>query len=157
MDDETSVCFTRRGTTETELYNSENFKEKTGIEPIQIIDLKALMGDSSDNIPGVTGVGEKTALELIRNYKDIDNLYAHTDELKGKLKEKIESGKEQAYMSKTLATIDTDCGIQFDVEEMRVKKTFPQALKRKFIDLEFKTFVQRPELYESENSDAEKK
>ncbi len=157
VDNETSVCFTRRGITEIELYNSENFKEKTGIEPRQIIDLKALMGDSSDNIPGVTGVGEKTALELVKNYKDIDNLYAHTDELKGKLKEKIENGKEQAYMSKTLATIDTDCGIEFDVESMRVKKAFPQALKKKFTELEFKTFVQRPELYESENSDAEKR
>ena len=86
VDETTSVYFTRRGITETEIYSNENFKEKTGIEPIQIIDLKSMMGDSSDNIPGIAGVGEKTALSLVEKYGSLENLYSHIDELSGKLK-----------------------------------------------------------------------
>ena len=149
VDDNTSVCFTRRGITETEIYTAENFKEKTGISPSQVIELKALMGDSSDNIPGVAGVGEKTAIALLQTYGDIDNLYRHTDELKGKLKEKIENGREQAYMSRTLATIRLDCDVDADLESMRIKSVFPSELRKKFLELEFKTFVQRDDLFES--------
>ena len=155
VDEQTCVCFTKRGITETEIYTSENFKEKTGIDPVQIVDLKALMGDSSDNIPGVSGVGEKTAIELIKTYGDIDNLYAHVSELKGKLREKIENGKEQAYLSKKLATIDDACGIDFDVNSMRIRKTFPQTLKKKFAELEFKSLTQRAELFDSEDKGAD--
>ena len=85
VDDTTSVYFTRRGITDVEVYNQENFKEKTGIEPIQIIDLKALMGDSSDNIPGVPGVGEKTGLNRIKTYGSIENMYDNISEIKGRL------------------------------------------------------------------------
>ena len=78
---------------EYRIFNKDNFEEKMGITPIQIIDLKSMMGDSSDNIPGITGVGEKTALTLVQTYGSLENLYENTEELKGKLKEKVESSK----------------------------------------------------------------
>ena len=82
VDDETEVHFTKRGISDVDVYTVENFTEKTGITPSQIIELKALMGDSSDNIPGIAGVGEKTALTLIQTYGSVDGLYAHVDDLK---------------------------------------------------------------------------
>ena len=118
VDEQTEVHFTRRGITDVEIYNNANFTEKMGITPLQIIDLKGLMGDSSDNIPGVPGVGEKTALTLIQTYGSVENLYEHTEELKGKLKEKIETGKEFAILSKMLATINVNSPIPFSTEEM---------------------------------------
>ena len=84
VDETTSVYFTRRGISDTEIYSAENFKEKTGIEPLQVIDLKGMMGDSSDNIPGITGVGEKTAKSFIEKYGSLENLYAHVGDLSGK-------------------------------------------------------------------------
>lgn len=147
VDEETCVHFTRRGITETEIYDINNFTEKTGITPSQVIELKALMGDSSDNIPGVKGVGEKTALNLIQTYGNIDNLYAHVDELKGKLKERIVEDKDTAFLSRTLATIDTSCGVDTDVEKMVVKAPFSMEVKRKFIDLEFKSLASRDDLF----------
>lgn len=147
VDENTEVHFTRRGITETEVYDHANFKEKTGIDPVRIIDLKALMGDSSDNIPGVAGVGEKTALSLVQTYGTIDNLYAHTDELKGKLKEKIEAGKDSAYMSRTLATINTRCDVDYDMNEMTFSLPLSAEVKKEFIHLEFKSLYSRNELF----------
>ena len=147
VDENTEVHFTRRGITETEVYDHANFKEKTGIDPVRIIDLKALMGDSSDNIPGVAGVGEKTALSLVQTYGTIDNLYAHTDELKGKLKEKIEAGKDSAYMSRTLATINTRCEVDYDINEMSFSLPLSAEVKKEFIRLEFKSLYSRNELF----------
>ena len=85
VDDCTSVHFTRRGITDTDIYTNSNFEEKMGIKPIQIIDLKALMGDASDNIIGVKGIGEKTALTLVQKYGTIENLYTHLSDFNGKL------------------------------------------------------------------------
>ena len=154
VDDETTVYFTKRGITDIDELNINNFEEKTGITPIQIIDLKALMGDSSDNIPGVPGVGEKTALNLIQTYKSVDGLYAHIDEIKGKLQEKLILGKDLAYLSKTLATICLDCPVETDTEKMRVPYTYSTAVKNKFIELEFKSLYRRDDLFEEKtNSD----
>ncbi len=153
VDDETSVYFTRRGITDIDVYSVDNFKEKTGIEPIQIIDLKALMGDSSDNIPGVQGIGEKTAKTLIEEYGSIENLYKDTSNLKGKLKEKIEFGKDMAYLSKTLATINTDCGVSTDVALMTVSLPFSLEFKRRLIELELKTIVRREEFFETNSTE----
>ena len=148
VDDETTVYFTKRGITDIDELNINNFEEKTGITPIQIIDLKALMGDSSDNIPGVPGVGEKTALNLIQTYKSVDGLYAHIDEIKGKLQEKLILGEDLAYLSKTLATICLDCPVETDTEKMRVPYTYSTAVKNKFIELEFKSLYRRDDLFE---------
>ncbi len=151
VDDETSVFFTKRGITELAVYDKASFYDMTGLNPNQIIELKALMGDSSDNIPGIKGVGEKTAISLLQQYGDVDGVYAHVDELKGKLKEKVENGKDSAYLSRALATIDVDCGVDTDVNKMRVKFPFSSAVKDKFTELEFKSLYARTDIFESED------
>ncbi len=147
VDKETEVHFTKRGITDIDVLSDDNFKEKTGITPCQVIDLKALMGDSSDNIPGVAGVGEKTALSLIETFGTVDNLYKNLDKVKGKLKEKLENSEELCRLSRTLATIDTNAPIDVDLEKMRVSFPFDEALKRKFIELEFKALAKKDELF----------
>ena len=153
VDNETEVHFTKRGITDTEIYNAENFKDKTGITPAQIIELKALMGDSSDNIPGIPGVGEKTAISLLQSFGDVDGVYAHVEELKGKLKEKVENGKDSAYLSKTLATIDCDCGVDTDVQKMSFPNPFSAEVRKKFVDLEFKSLYKKDEWFEVASND----
>lgn len=100
-----TVWFTKKGISELVTLTPENLKEYYGVNANQVCDLKALMGDSSDNIPGIQGVGEKTALSLIEKYNDLDNLFMHADEITGKMGEKIRAGKDSAYQSKFLATI----------------------------------------------------
>ena len=139
VDEETEVHFTKRGITDVEVYTLENFTEKTGLVPSQIIDLKAIMGDASDNIPGVNGIGEKGAKNLLETYKTVDNLYQNIEEIKGKLKEKLELGKDSAFLSKTLATICVNCDIDTSLDTMRFTMPFPYAVKQKFIKLEFKS------------------
>ncbi|MDY6367313.1 MAG: DNA polymerase I, partial [Clostridia bacterium] len=149
VDDKISVCFTKRGITEIELYSKDTFTEKTGIIPSQIIDLKSLMGDSSDNIPGIPGVGEKTAKTLLQTYGTLNGVYEHVDELKGKLAEKVSEGKDSAYLSYTLATINVDCGIDFDLNDMTVNVPFSTDVKERFVELEFKTLYKREDFFEN--------
>lgn len=148
VDETTSVYFTRRGITDTEVYSAENFKEKTGIEPLQIIDLKSMMGDNSDNIPGIAGVGEKTALSLIAQYGSLGGLYEHIDELTGKLKEKTENSREIAFLSKKLATIDVGIDIPLTEEQLKYKFPFNEQTRRLFIELDFRNVVKRAELFD---------
>ena len=148
VDEETEVHFTKRGITDVEVYTLENFTEKTGLVPSQIIDLKAIMGDASDNIPGVNGIGEKGAKNLLETYKTVDNLYQHIDEIKGKLKEKLVLDKDSAFLSKTLATICVNCDIDTSLDAMRFTMPFPYAVKQKFIKLEFKSLVKKDSLFE---------
>lgn len=143
IDENTKVILTKKGVTNTEEMNIEEMKNQYGITPLQFIDLKALMGDSSDNIPGVAGVGEKTALKLIQEYKNLDNLYENIEHIKGKLKEKLENDKMQAYMSKTLATIITDIPIEFNLDEFKVTEPDYKALSDLYDELEFRTFKKR--------------
>ena len=152
VDEQTEVHFTKRGITDTEIYTLENFVEKNQITPAQIIELKALMGDSSDNIPGVSGIGEKTAKALLNEFGSIDNIYANTDKLKGKIKEKIEMDKEKAYLSKTLATINCDCGVDTDLDKMLIHLPFSSEVKDRFAKLEFKTLVKKEQLFESSSA-----
>ncbi|MBP5661549.1 MAG: DNA polymerase I, partial [Clostridia bacterium] len=105
IDAHTSVWFTKKGITDLAKLTPDNLKEHYGVRPDQVVDLKALMGDSSDNIPGIAGVGEKTALTLMEKYGSLDNLLAHADEVPGKLGEKIRAGREDALESRFLATI----------------------------------------------------
>lgn len=154
VDEETEVHFTKRGITDVEIYTAENFTEKTGLIPEQIIELKALMGDSSDNIPGVSGVGEKTAVNLLQTYKTVDNIYNNINEIKGKLKEKLETEKDVCYLSKTLATIDTACPIDTDLNKMVISLPFSFAVKRRFIELEFKTLSKKDEWFENATSES---
>ena len=124
-------------------FNKEVFRETYKVEPINMIDLKALMGDSSDNIPGVKGIGEKTAISLLEKYKTLDNLYNHIDELTPKTKEKLISDKDNAYMSYDIATIYCDVNIPFTLEDCNYKG----FNRDKYIDileeLEFKSLLKK--------------
>lgn len=159
VDEQTEVHFTKRGLSDIEIYNNDNFKEKTGIEPWQIIELKALMGDASDNIPGIPGVGEKTALNLIQTYSSVEKLYQNTDDLKGKLQEKVLLGKDSAFLSKTLATIDLSVDVTTDLAVMTFPFPFSSKVKQRFSELEFKSLVSRSNLFEDNapNEDSQEK
>ena len=113
--DKTTVLLTKRGVTDVDSVDIDNISEKFGMRPLQVIDYKALCGDTSDNIPGVKGVGEKTALGLLQKYDTLDNVYDHLSEQKGALLTKLTDGRDDAYMSRKLATIVTDADIQFDL------------------------------------------
>ena len=106
-----------------------------------MIDLLGLMGDSSDNIPGCPGVGEKTATKLLKEFDSIDNLLKNTHQLKGALKTKIEENKEQILFSKFLATIKTDVPIEVDIENLKRKELNETALQEIFEELEFRTLI----------------
>ena len=133
VDDTTNVCFTKKGVSDILELSIENFKDEVGLTPRQIIDLKALMGDKSDNIPGVAGVGEKSALNLITQYGNVDNIYAHLDEIGGALHKKLEEGREKAYFSRTLATIDQQVPIDVTLSDCLLKMPFSHLVKEKFV------------------------
>ncbi len=115
VSDRITVLFTRRGVTDVETVTPDTLMKNYNLMPKQVIEYKALRGDTSDNIPGVKGVGEKTAMQLLSKYGDIDELYRRVEEEKGALKEKLISNKEMAYVSRQLATILTDANVQFDI------------------------------------------
>jgi DNA polymerase-1 len=138
---QTAVLFTKRGITETELVDEEKLLKDYGVTPSQVIDLKGLMGDSSDNIPGVPGIGEKTALKLLASYKSIEGVYANLGELKGKLKENLTNYERQAYLSKELATIRTDAPLEIDLSERAEMDR--EAVLEMFQHLGFKSLVER--------------
>lgn len=141
VDDKTDVYFTKRGVSDLVKLSKDNFFEQVGLNPLQIIDLKALMGDKSDNIPGVAGIGEKTALGLIAEYSSLDGIYENLDKIKGATHDKLEKGKEQAYLSYRLATIDRNCGIDLELDQCKVYGRYSQEVKRLFTDLEFKSLL----------------
>ena len=132
------------GDKEFEVMGIEEVKAKFNIEsPLQVIDMLGLMGDSSDNIPGCPGVGEKTAQKLIAQFGSIENLLAHSSELKGALKSKVESNKEMITFSKFLATIKTDVPIELNMNELKKENPDEEALRRIFEEMEFRTLIER--------------
>ena len=147
------IPHTKGGKTETDLYNKEKIIEKYGIEPQQLIDVKGLQGDTSDNIPGVPGVGEKTALSLIQRYGSIENLYKkienEEDDLKGKQREKIVNNKELAFMSKTLGTINLQVPISDTLEDFKVEEWNKEKVLEIFKELNFKRYIDRFNLLEN--------
>ncbi len=134
---------TKMGKTEVEDYTIEKIKEEYGLEPLDLIEVKGLMGDPSDNIPGVPGVGEKTALNLIKEFKNIDGVYENIDKQKGKLKEKLEENKELAYLSRTLGTIDINAPIEKDLDLLKQEEWNNQEVLSIFKKLKFNRFIDR--------------
>lgn len=127
-----------------EIIGEKEVGDKYGIPtPAQVIDLLALMGDTADNFPGCPGVGEKTAATLINQFGSIDNMLQHTDEIKGKLREKVENAVEDIKMSKFLATIRTDVPMQLDLDELKVEQPDEAKLRTIFEELEFKTLINK--------------
>jgi len=141
-----------------EIWGPKQITEKFNVQrPEQVIDLLGLMGDSSDNIPGCPGVGQKTAANLIKTYDSIENLIAHVSELKGKLKENVETNREQILFSKYLATIRTDVPIELDLDALKVKRPDLDALRKKLDELEFKGITDRiMRLYEKKEENTPK-
>lgn len=141
------IPHTKGGKTETDEYNRESIIEKYGLEPKQLIDVKGLQGDSSDNIPGVPGVGEKTALALIQKFGSIENLYEKVEkgeaELKGKQKENIEDNKDLAFLSKTLGTINLEVPIQDTLEDFKVEEWDKSKVLEIFKELNFNRYIDR--------------
>ena len=144
------------GDKEFEVMGVEQVKEKFKItSPTQVIDMLGLMGDSSDNIPGCPGVGEKTAQKLIEQYGSIEELLEHTHELKGAMKTKIETNKEQILFSKFLATIKTDVPIQLNMDELKREQPDEATLRKIFEEMEFRTLIERIFPKEIKNSPSE--
>lgn len=141
VNDNVSVCFTRRGVTDVDLLTKKNFFEKVQLEPYQIIEEKALMGDSSDNIPGVKGIGPKTALELLQKYGTLDSIYEHIDEISKSVKQKLEANKDMAYLSRTLATIDTNVSLDVTLESCKIEMPFSETAREYFQRLEFRSLI----------------
>lgn len=139
----TTVALVRKGVTEVELYGPQQIREKYNLTPQQIIDLKGLMGDASDNIPGVPGVGEKTALKLLHQFGSVEGVLAGTGELKGKMKEKLEEHADSAVMSKKLATIYREVPLEHAWEDMEFTGIKGDTAGPALAKLEFKSLLER--------------
>ena len=141
------IPHTKVGKTEVDTFGEAEIKEKYGLEPKALIEVKGLMGDTSDNIPGVPGVGEKTALNLIKEFKTIDNLYKSiedgTDNLKEKTREKLVESKDLALLSKTLGTINTEVPLNEKIEDLKIQDWDNSKLFEKFKELNFHRFIDR--------------
>lgn len=150
-DSNTTVEISKKGVAEFESFTPAYLLEKTGLTPEQFIDLKGLMGDSSDNYPGVTKVGEKTALKLLQEWGSIDNLYENIDSLKkSKMKENLIADREMAYLSRTLATIDTKSPIEIDLVDTLIKPANTEALIKFYDEMGFAQFKAKIETAEAE-------
>lgn len=139
----TTMALTRKGISEMDCYSPERLREVYGLTAAQIPDLKGLMGDSSDNIPGVPGVGEKTALKLLHEFGTIEQVLASVEQIKGKLREKIESHAEDALLSKRLATIETQMPIEFTLADLKFAGIDRGSATRMFRKLEFKSLLDK--------------
>ncbi|MDO5041291.1 MAG: DNA polymerase I [Peptoniphilus sp.] len=155
VDDRVKVLFTKKGITEMNIISKESIAEEYDLTPNQLIDLKGLMGDASDNIPGVPGVGEKTALKLLHQFHTIENLYDNLEKVSGKkLLENLSENKAQAFMSKRLGTIIKNVPIDESLEDFKRRDYDYPKLYEIYRDFEFNTLIKRlPEEYQSDNAD----
>jgi len=139
----TTVMLMKKGISENIKYTPELFRSTYGLEPLQMIDLKGLMGDTSDNIPGIKGVGEKTALKFLHAFSTVENLFDNTDKLKGKIKEKVEAAKEDALLSKQLATICRDVPVELDLHTFAFTDIALDTASEFFEKMEFRSLLDR--------------
>jgi DNA polymerase-1 len=131
----------KRGFSNIEEYHPESFEKKYGLDPTQFLDLKALKGDSSDNIPGVPGIGEKTAIQLLQEFKTLDGVYGHLADIKESTRKKLEAGKESAYLSKKIAAIWCDAPLKLDLKAMDGTKIDTEKLRNLLEELEFRSLL----------------
>lgn len=157
VDDVTSVYFTKKGTSDVKIMDVKSLKQEYGVTPKQFIDLKALQGDSSDNIPGVAGVGPKTATDLIVKYSSIENLYERIDEISGKLKEKLEQNKDMAFLSKELVTILTKGDLDLKLEDCKFDFPFSNSVYECFKIFEFKSLLKNTKIFDLSKGEIQEK
>lgn len=143
VDDKIKVYLTKKGITEIKEMTVDTVLEEYGVKPKQLIDVKALQGDSSDNIPGVKGVGEKTALKLIADYGSLDNLYENLSDLKGKLKENLENEKDKAYLSRNLGEIFLNVPIEYELDDFKCVEPDEKEYFDRLEKLEFKSIINK--------------
>lgn len=142
VDGKTDVYFTKRGVSDLQKLSADNFKQEVGLSPAAIVDLKALMGDKSDNIPGVFGIGEKSARNLLEEYGTLDGVYENVDGIKSaSVRQKLKEHKQEAYLSYQLATIKRDCDLDIALENCKVPSSYSDEVKQLFAQFEFKTFL----------------
>lgn len=134
-----------RGLSETKTFKTDDVKEKLGVLPSQVIDLKALMGDMSDNYPGVAGIGPKAAIDLLTEYKNLDNIYKNIDKVKSSIREKLINGKDNAYLSQKLATLVNNIPLEFKLSQAKWCSDCVQNLITVFKSYNFKSLIQRLE------------
>lgn len=142
-----TVMQPKKGVTEAEMVDTDVLKEKMGLTPLQIIDYKGLAGDSSDNIPGVKGVGDKTAVDLLNKYGTLEGVYENIDKITGKLKEKLENDKENAFLCKKIATIVTDKHLDYTIDDFEYNFPFNDEVLEVFKKYQFNSLLKRPELF----------
>lgn len=150
--DHVTIYFTKKGVTQIDKYTPEFIEEEYGLRPEQIIDMKGLWGDTSDNIPGVPGIGEKTAIKLLKKYDSVEGVYEHIEELKGKQRENLENFKDDAFMSKELATIYRDMTFEFSLDDLKLPPEDVDAKIKVFKEFEFNSLLEN--LNESPVEDA---
>ncbi len=138
----TRIYANKKGITEFEMYDVDGITQKLGLRPEQVVDYMSLTGDSSDNIPGVRGVGEKTALKLISEYNTLENLYDHIDEIKGKLRETLLNNRDMAFLSRELVTIQTDINLDLNIKEMELPDLKTETIRQYFERLEMRSIVE---------------
>ena len=144
VNDDVIVYLTRKGISQMEEITEEKIKEDYGLSPKQLIDVKGLMGDKSDNIPGVDGIGEKTALKYIKKYGSMEDLYENLDDISGKkTKENLENSRQIAFLSKKIGTIVTNAPVDYEISDLRVENPDMESLKEKFSKYNFNKFLEK--------------
>ena len=143
IDDFTKVFFLGHGINTADIFDEKKVYSKYGFYPKQVVDFKALKGDSSDNIPGVTGIGDKTAVNLLNTYSHLEGIYENLDLIKGAVKEKLILGKEMAFLSKKLASIKTDVDFDFNLEKCQFGKFEKKEIVEMLEDFGFKSLIKR--------------
>ncbi len=143
VNDRITVSLPGKSLSDAKDYFREDVKESMGVWPEQVVDFKAIIGDRSDNIPGVYGVGKKTAVKLLEEYQTLDNIYEHIDEIGGRFQAKLADGKEDAYLSQKLATIVSDLGVEIDLDQAKPDQFDPLMVRDLFRTLEFGSLLNR--------------
>lgn len=157
VDGNVKVCLTKKGITDLEEYNENNFKELMGFYPYQVTDYKGLTGDSSDNLPGISGVGPKTAIKLLEEYKTLENIIDNVDNLKGKLATVVKEEANIGLRSKKLATLEKDALIDITEDDILLKEKDLSKLRNFFEKLEFKSFISKMDFTTSDKKEETKK
>jgi DNA polymerase I len=143
VNDHVRLLTTRMGVAATVIYDEAKVMERYGLRPDQMLDYKALKGDASDNIPGVPGVGEKTAIQLLQQFETLDGIYERLDEVKGKLRERLSEHRASAFMSREIGRIVTDLPVELNLEEARTGRYDRRGVAQRFRELEFRTLIDR--------------